>query len=175
MSRLYTIIFLLIFSTASHAENAESLPLLKDGRWKTLVTPVGPSASLLGKTEVIFCTDKANQPRLVKMALAKGHCGDLSVRGIKETFQAETTCDIGGQPAQIISTLNMIDENTIKANSRIKSQIMEVSAVHNASFQGPCKPGEKPGSYKYSVQEQPLSMPDLGGLQDMIQKLGNNR
>ncbi len=162
--KLLVILIIFFLATPIQAETV-SFPILKDGRWKLILTPVGPSNAILSITEVIFCTDKNTQPKMINLMLKKASCGQLSISQIASLYSAKTSCLFLGKPSEALTEVTFSKDTEFMGKTSLQNELMILNVTHTANFIGRCAEGEKAGAYQYSIDE-----PSLENFNDLLNK-----
>ena len=132
-------------------------PRPKAGLWKTsLATDAGPGVRMSGE----LCLDEATEDQAFNASRSgKAHCGKTSFAPDPSGgVSFKTTCTVKGRTivSQGVATGDFSSSYAIDATTRMDPPIpgapAEVHTRIQATYAGPCRPGQKPGqaSLKFS-------------------------
>ena len=145
------IIFLILISATlvvpTKAEPTYDLPLLEDGKWTVLITPIGLASSVISQTEISFCTSKKEQPKLMKMVFAEVGCIENTAKTTKNISIIESKCQFVGYQAKVITQIIFANMQSFHGESTLQNNKLTLKANFTSKYEGTCKKGEKPGDY----------------------------
>lgn len=160
------------------AASAMEMPPRQPGLWKQTQYE-GRDAQ---KTDVIYqCVDEASEKQFQAMAkqmAGGGKCTEESTKRKGSTLVGRSVCQIMGSKVthDYVVSGNMKTEFRVESRSKYDPPLFGEAlneSVILAEWQGPCKPGQKPGDMIVEGEDstETVSMEDMGNLQEMSKAL----
>lgn len=156
------------------AAGAQEMPPRKPGLWKQTQYDGGKTQ----EAEVIYqCVDAASDKKLWDMAKGMGSCTGEPLKRKGKTMVGQNTCEVMGSKVttDFVITGDMNSEYRIESQSKHEPPLFGQSHTKTlvvAEWQGPCKPGQKPGDMVVQGEEEStINIGDMGNLKDMASTL----
>lgn len=153
--------------------HAQEMPPRKPGLWKQ--TQYEGEKGDGQQPEVVYqCADEASDKQLQEMAKKMASCTEEPLKRKGNTMVGRNTCQIMGSKVttDYVITGDMKTEYRVESRSKHEPPLFGKSqnkSVLVAEWQGPCKPGQKPGDMISQGEdgEETVNMNDLASGQDM--------
>lgn len=158
---------------------AQEMPPRQPGLWKQTQYE-GKNSQ---ESEVVYqCVDEASDEKFRAMAKNVAACTEEPLKRKGNTMVGRNVCQLMGSKVttEYVISGNMKTEFRIDSRSRHEPPLFgqaQSETVILAEWQGPCKPGQKPGDMiiEEDGETGTVSMEDLGNLQEMSKALEHMR